>query len=108
MSLKSILATLGLVTIDLKPGQVFDHHQVTLFKDGVAGEPVNTTDGSVTFTDLEPGTYRVEGVSVDADGQPMTDVVVSGELVVEAPEPGHAQVIGSITVSFAPAEEPAP
>lgn len=110
--LTALLAALGLITIDLKPGQVFDHHQVTLFKDGVAGEPVNTTDNSVTFTDLEPGTYHCEGVSVDGAGEPMTSVVVSNSFVIEAPAPSPAPapppataaVVNSITITLAPVE----
>lgn len=106
MTLTSILATLGLVALDTtgKPG--LSHHQITLSKDGVAGEPVNTNDGTITFTDLEPGTYVASGFSVDLAGNPMT-APVSSEPMVIAPTPTSASVISSITLSMVPAAPPA-
>lgn len=104
--MKSLLATLAFATIDLAAGQVFSHHVVTLAKDGVEGDPVETTDAEITFDDLEPGTYTASGFSVDAVGNPMSEVVVSEPLVIAADaSPGTATVIRSITLSLTPAAD---
>lgn len=108
-----LLATLALVDKTLAPGAAdFSHHSVTLSKDGVPGDAVSTSDDSITFTDLEPGTYVVSGLSVDTAGQPMTDTFSSGSVVIPAdappppPPPTVAKVLGSITLAFAPPADP--
>lgn len=111
---KSLLAALGLVPRDLLPGQSFSHHSVTLSKDGAAGSPVTTSDPEITFDGLDAGAYSATGFSVlnNADGtSTATDTISAGPFVI-APDavvvlPGSASVLGSITLSLAPAA-PAP
>ncbi len=106
MTISSILATLGLVSLDTTGKPALSHHQITLSKDGVAGEPVNTNDATITFTDLEPGSYVASGFSVDVAGNPMTAPVISEPFVI-APTPSSASVLSTISLSLAPSAPPA-
>lgn len=103
---KSLLAALAFVTKDLLPGQSFSHHEVTLSKDGVPGQPVSTVDPEITFDGLEAGTYSATGFSVliNADGSTTnTDTVTAGDFVIAPDVPSTASVLGSITLTLAPA-----
>jgi hypothetical protein len=102
---KTLIAALALVSQDLQPGQVFSHHQVVLNKDGVDGDPVETTEDSVEFDDLEPGTYLCTAFSVDTTGAAMTQPKQSNPVVVTA---DTAMVVNSITLSLAPPVAPPP
>lgn len=97
---KAIIAALTTMSIDLKVGQAFDHHEIVLIKDGISGDPVNTSDPEITFTDLEPGSYKATGFSVDKNGDQMSDLITSNEIVINPEPAGQAQVLSSITLKF--------
>lgn len=100
--MKAILAALTLTDVVLAPAQVFGTHVVTLIKDGVPGDPVQTTEDSVSFEDLEPGTYTATAVSLDSTGTPLAPVVTSAEFVIEPDAPTTAKAVNGITLSLAP------
>lgn len=98
--MKALLASLALSEIALETGQVFSHHEVTLFKDNVAGDPVQTVDDSITFEDLDPGVYFATAVSLDGNGQPLAPLQTSTLIVVAVDPATTAKVVTSITLSL--------
>lgn len=105
---KTIIAALGLVDRTLSAGQSLAYHEITLSKDGVAGEPVQTNEASITFEGLEPGTYVASGFSVvnNADGSTtQLDTATSDPITIAAdapppPPPVTAKVLASLTLSL--------
>lgn len=103
--MKTLLATIGLVSLALNADQHFAHHHLVVFKDGVEGEPIDTAETEITFDGLAPGVYEVRGYSVDTDGNPMTAERTSGPITIgpDDGDPGDgttAMVLGSITLSL--------
>lgn len=101
--MKNILAALGLTSIDVDAAApAFSHHEVVLSKDGVAGTPVSTTDTSITFTNLDPGTYVATAVSLDTAGNPMSPMVTSAPVVIDpvVVPPNKVDVVTSITLTL--------
>ena len=66
--LKAIVAALVLGKQDVTEGSQPGPYEVTLYKDGIAGEPTQTTDESITFEGLEPGKYTATARRLNLDG----------------------------------------
>jgi hypothetical protein len=100
--MSKILASLVLGKQNIPTGVTPGAFEVTLFKDGQAGTPVQTTDASVTFEGLDPGTYTAQARRLDATGaefSPMT--ALSDPIVIPVVTPDQADVPTSITLSLA-------
>ncbi len=104
MNSTTLVAALGFETINLGANDApFDHHEVTLIKDGVAGQPELITDPtttSVEFDSLVPGSYTCTAVSIDKNGNAMAPLQTSDAVVISVASPGTASVINSITLSL--------
>ena len=97
---KNLLATLALTTVELRAGQSFGHHAITLSRDGIGIASVGVMGDSVTFSGLEPGTYVASGISVGDDGRPLTAEVFSAPFTVTADPLLTTQGLASITLSL--------
>jgi hypothetical protein len=78
-----------------------DHYRFVLVKDFVHLRDVTTTDGTVTFEDLDAGTYKVNVTAVDKAGNvsdQATTTFVIEETTVQAPDTFIAR--GPLSGSF--------
>lgn len=102
--LSSLIASLVLGKQDVPAGVTPGPFEVTLFKDGVAGTPVQTSDSTVTFDGLDAGKYTASARRLNSDGSEFSPATpLSNEIEITATPPDQADVPASITLSLAPA-----
>lgn len=99
MTPATIIAAIVFSKVDVPVGAEPGAFEITLFKDGVASDPVQTADGSVTFTGLDAGTYTASARRLNLDGTEFSPPCpISAPIVVE-PNP-QADVPASITLTL--------
>lgn len=99
MTPATIIATLVLSKVDIPAGAEPGPFEVTLFKDGVPSDPVQTADGTVTFTGLDAGTYTATARRLNVDGTEFSPATPLSDPIVVEPNP-QADAPASITLTL--------